>query len=74
MKFNAKKCYMLSLRKKIQGSCKLVGHTLEQLVPSNPYLGVQIQEDLKWNEHINQKIQFHLRIHKKEYTTLSERM
>ena len=43
---------MLSLRKKIQGSCKLVGHTLEQ-VPSNPYLGVQIQEDLKWKEHIN---------------------
>jgi oligoendopeptidase F len=31
---------MLSLRKKIQGS-------------SNPYLGVQIQEDLKWKEHIN---------------------
>jgi hypothetical protein len=26
--------------------------TLEQ-VPSNPYLGVQIQEDLKWKEHIN---------------------
>jgi hypothetical protein len=43
---------MLSLRKKIQGSCKLDGHTLEQ-VPSNPYLGVQIQEDLKWKEHIN---------------------
>ena len=43
---------MLSLRKKIQGSYKLDGHTLEQ-VPSNPYLGVQIQEDLKWKEHIN---------------------
>jgi hypothetical protein len=68
---------MLSLRKKIQGSCKLVGHTLEQVVPSNPYLGVQIQEDLKWKEHINnvtKKIQFHLRLHKKEFTTLSERM
>ena len=47
-----KKCYMPSLRKKIQGSYKLYGHTLEQ-VPSNPYLGVQIQEDLKWKEHIN---------------------
>ena len=45
-------CYMLSLRKKIQGSYKLDGHTLKQ-VPSNPYLGVQIQEDLKWKEHIN---------------------
>jgi hypothetical protein len=37
MRFNAKKkCYMPSLRKKIQGSYKLYGHTLEQ-VPSNPY-------------------------------------
>jgi hypothetical protein len=52
MRFNAKQCYMLSLRKKIQGSFKLDGHTLEQ-VPSSPYLGVQIQEDLKWKEHIN---------------------
>jgi hypothetical protein len=43
---------MLSPRKEIQGSYKLDGHTLEQ-VPSNPYLGVQIQEDLKWKEHIN---------------------
>jgi hypothetical protein len=32
MRFNAKKCP----RKKIQGSFKLDGHTLEQ-VPSNPY-------------------------------------
>ena len=55
MRFNAKKCYMLSLGKKIQGqgSCKLDGHTLEQIVPSNRYLAVQIQEDLKWKEHIN---------------------
>ena len=37
MRFNAKKCYMQSLRKKIQGSYKLDGHSLEQ-VPSNPYL------------------------------------
>jgi hypothetical protein len=28
MRFKAKKCYMLSLRKKIQGSYKLDGHTL----------------------------------------------
>ena len=52
MRFNAKTCYMLSLRKKIQGSYKLDSHTFEP-VPSNPYLGVQIQEDLKWKEHIN---------------------
>ena len=30
MKFNAKKCYMLSLRNKIQGSYKLDDHTLGQ--------------------------------------------
>ena len=52
MRFNAKKCYMPSLNKKIHGSYKLDGHTLEQ-APSSPYLGVHIQEDLKWKEHIN---------------------
>ena len=67
---------MLSPRKEIQGSYKLDGHTLEQ-VPSNPYLGVQIQEDLKWKEHINnvtKKSLFHLGLPKKEFTTLSKRM
>jgi hypothetical protein len=67
---------MLSLRKKLQGSCKLDGNTLEQ-VPSIPYLGVHIQEDLKWKEHINnvtKRKQFQLGLPKKEFTTLSERM
>ena len=67
---------MLSLRKKIQGSYKLDSHTFEP-VPSNPYLGVQIQEDLKWKEHINnvtKRKQFQLGLPKKEFTTLSERM
>ena len=76
MRFNAKKCYMLSFRKKIQGSYKLDGHTLEQ-APSTPYLGVHIQEDLKWKEHINnvtKRIQFQLGLPKKEFTTLSEKM
>ena len=36
MRFNAKTCYILSLRKKMQGSYTPDGHTLEQ-VPSNPY-------------------------------------
>jgi hypothetical protein len=52
MCFNAKKCYILSLKKKINTHYDLNGHTLEQ-VSSNPYLGLQISEDLKWKEHIN---------------------
>ena len=67
---------MLSLRKKIQGSYKLDGHTLEQ-VPSSPYLGVHIQDDLKWKDHINnvtKRKQFQLGLPKKEFTALSERM
>ena len=76
MRINAKKCYMPSLKKKIQGSYKLDDHTLEQ-APSSPYLGVHIQEDLKWKEHINnvtKRKQFQLGLPKKEFTTLSERM
>jgi hypothetical protein len=68
--------YAIKVSEIIQGSCKLDGHTLEH-VPFNSYVGVQIQEDLKWKEHINnitKKSQFHLGLPKKEFTTLSERM
>jgi len=51
MRFNTKKCYILSLRKKSQRFYNLNNHILEQ-VSSNPYLGLQIQEDLKWKEQI----------------------
>ncbi len=51
MRFNAKKCYILSLKKKSDRYYSLNNHVLEQ-VTSNPYLGLQIQEDLKWKEHI----------------------
>ena len=52
MRFNAKKCYILSMKKKNHHSYTLNNQILEQ-VPSNPYLGQQIAEDLKWKEHIN---------------------
>jgi hypothetical protein len=47
-----KKCYILSMKKKSHHSYTLNNQILEQ-VPSNPYLGLQIAEDLKWKEHIN---------------------
>ncbi|XP_071151791.1 uncharacterized protein [Mytilus edulis] len=51
MRFNAKKCYILSIKNKSQRFYTLTAHILQQ-VQSNPYLGVQISEDLKWSTHI----------------------
>ena len=53
MHFNAKKCYILSisLGNKSQKIYTLDGHILQQ-VQNNPYLGLQISEDLKWTTHI----------------------
>ena len=51
MRFNAKKCYILSIRNKSQRFYSLNGHILQQ-VQNNPYLGLQISEDLKWTTHI----------------------
>ena len=51
MRFNAKKCYILSIKNKSQRFYSLNGQILQQ-VQNNPYLGVQISEDLKWSTHI----------------------
>ena len=51
MRFNATKCYFMSIKKKTHTFYQLGGHILEQ-VDSNPYPGLQISEDLKWNTHI----------------------
>ena len=52
MRFNAKKCYIMSIRTKTHKFYTLDGHILEE-VQDNPYLGLQISSDLKWTTHIN---------------------
>ena len=52
MRFNAKKCYIMSIRKKTNKFYTLDNHILEE-VQDNPYLGLQISNDLKWTTHIN---------------------
>jgi hypothetical protein len=51
MKFNASKCYILSIQQKSSQFYQLSGQILQQ-VQSNPYLGVVFNENLKWSEHI----------------------
>jgi hypothetical protein len=66
MRFNAKKCYMLSIKNKSQRYYNLSVHILQQ-VQNNPYLGLQISDDLKWTTHITnvtmyQESQLHTRL------------
>ena len=51
MRFNAKKCYILSIRQKSSHFYQIDGEILQQ-VDSNPYLGLTISEDLQWKTHI----------------------
>ena len=52
MRFNAKKCYIMSVRNTISHFYQL-DNTILQQVSSNPYLGLTILEDLTWKTHIN---------------------
>ena len=52
MRFNAKKCYIMSISCKSTHFYQLDGHSLQQS-PENPYLGVTISEDLKWSSNIS---------------------
>lgn len=52
MRFNAKKCYVMSINSKSSHFYQLDNHILQQ-VPENPYLGITVSEDLKWGSHIN---------------------
>ena len=52
MRFNTKKCYVLSINNKSSRYYQLEIHTLQE-VQDNPYLGLQISNDLKWCIHIN---------------------
>ena len=52
MRFNAEKCYIMSINSESSHFYELEKHILQQ-VPENPYLGITISEDLKWSPHIN---------------------
>ena len=52
MRFNASKCYILSIEKKSTFFYKLCDTILKE-VQSNPYLGILFSNDMKWNNHIN---------------------
>ena len=52
MRFNAKKCYLMSINQKSTHFYLIDGHILQQ-VPDNPYLGVTLSDNMKWNSHIS---------------------
>ena len=58
MRFNAKKCHILRICKKkskITRDYKIQDTILEP-VEHHPYLGIEIQSDLKWNHHIHNTV------------------
>ena len=54
MKFNAKKCYILSIADKGKHKFYELNQYLLKHVENNPYLGLIISKDLKWATHIDQ--------------------
>ena len=63
MRFNAKKCYLMSFNSKSSYFYTLNNHILQK-VKQNPYLGILISEDLKWEPHL-------IKITKKANSTLA---
>ena len=63
MRFNAKKCYLMSFNSKSSHFHTLNNHILQK-VKQNPYLGILISEDLKWEPHL-------IKITKKANSTLA---
>ena len=54
MRFNATKCYIMSLARNQKSSYFYsLDNTILKSVTHNPYLGVQFSEDLTWSHHIN---------------------
>ena len=51
MRFNAKKCYIMSINNRSTHLYSLNNHILKQ-VEENPYLGLTFTENLKWLSHI----------------------
>ena len=52
MRFNAKKCYILSIKQSSTFMYSL-NNTILQSVQNNPYLGILLSSDLQWSDHIN---------------------
>jgi hypothetical protein len=69
------KSVILSMKKKKGHHSYTLNNQILEQVPSNPYLGLQIAEDIKWKEDINntckKKSQFHTWIPQEKPTTLS---
>ena len=51
MRFNASKCYILSIKEKSNFHYTL-NSTILKHVTNNPYLGILFSQDLKWGDHI----------------------
>ena len=54
MRFNATKCYILSIQNTSNFFYQLNNIILKRVL-NNPYLGLLISEDLKWTPHITKK-------------------
>ena len=54
MKFNAKKCYILSISNKGKSKFYELDNYILKHVDNNPYLGLILSKDLKWSTHIDQ--------------------
>ena len=52
MRFNAKKCYVMSINNHSSNFYQL-NNTILQQVKENPYLGITLSEDLKFSKHVN---------------------
>ena len=51
MRFNATKCYILSISNRTSYNYQL-NNTILKTVSTNPYLGILFSNDLKWSNHI----------------------
>ncbi len=55
MRFNAKKCYIMSIKPGTKAKSHhfyTLNDTILQQVAQNPYLGVEISDNMKWSNHI----------------------
>ena len=53
MRFNAKKCYILTISDKGKHKFYELNSTILKNVNDNPYLGLILSKDLKWSTHID---------------------